>query len=144
MSEAGHPENEVLADLERHCKHFAELIRLICESTPSSDRGLRDMMVMSYQRAKEKHAGSSLAVYNIVDEVPGFASDLAKMRLSSPNTDVTPVATNLEVLLMPCHKGIWNCPSPECQLERAKNLLCWYCGAVGEMGREASPDLQPA
>jgi hypothetical protein len=83
-------------------------------------------MVMSYQRAREKQAGSSLAVYNMIDEVPGFASDLAKMRLNSRQYRCQSCGDKLEVLVMPCRKGIWNCPSSESQLERAKNLLCWY------------------
>lgn len=91
-----------------------EAIRIVYESTPSSDRGLRDICVTLWAVAGAQMVGEGerAALQQLMEEVPGFAVDIA-MRFASA------MAKSQIVEACTCHQNIYTTSGKRRDLKEA-------------------------
>jgi hypothetical protein len=127
-------------DLVKFSQVFIDLTQMIYATTPSGEKGLRDIMVKTMQRSMGIRR--FLEVYGkLITKEPDFTYDLATRRLDRQPWKCAECAAQNVVLLTFCTKDRqWDCRETACQEETVQRNHCHSCETFGSVRRPGPSD----
>jgi hypothetical protein len=137
------PSNSQLpSDHAKGYEAFVDLARIVYSSTPSHDRGLRDLMVwfVQFETSVVQHPATgfgSTIIRSLMYEEKDLAYDLATTRFSEHEYICTrkDCGKSQAVLLQLCEEGFWDCQKQACLKRVQKTTWCMWCLELGTLRR---------